>query len=182
MRTDTATPHELLAGLFSRHHALLVRFLARKTGCPHRAEDLAQAAWLKLLSAIQRGICSARDDRELRAYVFEVAHNTWLDEYTRKHGESRTRAFDPADLERMTDASEADSGPDEQVQRAQVRALLSDAVTALPSEQRNVIRMWSQGTSIREMSRASAAPTDTVLSRKKYALARMRGALAGMAL
>ncbi|HUG72937.1 MAG TPA: hypothetical protein VMK82_05885, partial [Steroidobacteraceae bacterium] len=65
--------------------------------------------------------------------------------------------------------------------RAQVHARVSQAVIELPPEQRKVIRMWAQGTSIRDMARASDAPADTVLSRKKYAMARMRGALAGLA-
>jgi RNA polymerase sigma factor (sigma-70 family) len=183
MTYDTATqPRDVLADLFSRYHAMLVRFLVRKTHCPQRAEDVAQAAWLKLLSALSRGLCGTRSVSELRAYVFEVAHNTWLDEYTRKHDEVRTRTFDPVDLERLCEGSAAGAGPDEEVQRSQVDGLLRSALTALPAEQQQVIRMWSQGTSIREMSRASAAPRDTVLSRKKYALARMRGALASAAL
>jgi RNA polymerase sigma-70 factor (ECF subfamily) len=183
MTYDAATlPRDVLADLFSRYHAMLVRFLIRKTHCPQRAEDVAQAAWLKLLSALSRGLCGTRSAAELRAYVFEVAHNTWLDEYTRKHGEVRTRSFDPVDLERFCEGDGTGTGPEEELQRRQVDGLLRLAVTALPAEQQHVIRMWSQGTSIREMSRASAAPRDTVLSRKKYALARMRGALAGAAL
>ena len=168
MTTDAAKmPGEQLADLFVRHHTMLVHFLARLTGCPERAEDLAQVAWLKLLSALMRGICGARGDRELRAYVFEVARNAWLDEYTRKHGEARTRAFDPAEIERLTDAGASEPGPEEQLHRAQIHARVSQAVIELPPEQRLVIRMWSQGTSIRDMARASDAPADTVLSRKK---------------
>lgn len=182
MTLDTLTPREMLALLFRRYHTQLQRFLMCKTHCPQRAEDLAQTAWLKLFNAMARGICGARSEGELRAYVFEVAHNTWLDEYTRKHAESRTRAFDPADFERMIDDSGAAVAPEEELNRAQVRAHLSAAFDALPCEQRDVIRMWSSGTSIRDMARASSAPTDTVLSRKKYALARMRGTLAGLAL
>ena len=183
MTYDTAAlPREVLADLFGRYHAMLVRFLVRKTHCPQRAEDVAQAAWLKLLSALNRGLCGTRNAGELRAYVFEVAHNTWLDEYTRKHGEVRTRSFDPVDLERLREGGDGVAGPDEELHRTQVDGLLRAAVTALPSEQQQVIRMWSQGTSIREMSRTSAAPRDTVLSRKKYALARMRGAMAGVAI
>jgi RNA polymerase sigma-70 factor (ECF subfamily) len=178
----TVAPREVLADLFGRYHAMLVRFLLRKTHCPQRAEDVAQAAWLKLLSALSRGLCCTRSAAELRAYVFEVAHNTWLDEYTRKHGEIRTRSFDPVDLERLRESNDAGAGPDDDLQRIQVDGLLHAAVTALPNEQQQVIRMWSQGTSIREMSRTSAAPRDTVLSRKKYALARMRGVLAGVAI
>ena len=49
----------------------------------------------------------------------------------------------------------------------------------LPAEQRKVILLWSQGASIREMAAACDAPTDTVLSRKKYAVARLRGTIGG---
>jgi len=183
MTYDTATlPRDVLADLFGRYHGMLVRFLVRKTHCPQRAEDVAQAAWLKLLSALSRGLCGTRSDTELRAYLFEVAQNTWLDEYTRKHGEARTRSFDPADLDRLREGGGAALGPDDELQRSQVNGLLREAMTTLPAEQLQVIRMWSNGTSIREMSRASASPADTVLSRKKYALARMRCALADAAL
>ena len=177
----TLPPQSVLADLFVRYHAMLVRFMTRRTRCPQRAEDLAQAAWLKLLSALDRGLCATRDSAELRAYVFEVAHNTWLDEYTRKHGEARTRSVDPGDLDRLRESGEGAPAPEEALQRLQVHALLRDAITALPTEQRRVIRLWCAGTSIRDMARTTQAPTDTVLSRKKYAIARMRNALAGLA-
>lgn len=171
-----STASELIAGLYRRHNPVLLRFLTRRTRCTQRAQDVAQAAWLKLLSALGRGACGARGESELRAYLFEVAHNTWLDEYTRKHAESRTRSFDPGDMERISEGEVP--GPDEQMQQAQVAQLLGRAVSSLPREQEQVIRMWARGESIRAMSQASAAPTDTVLSRKKYALAHMRSALA----
>jgi DNA-directed RNA polymerase specialized sigma24 family protein len=54
-------------------------------------------------------------------------------------------------------------------------------VDRLPAEQRKVILMWSQGASIREMASACDAPRDTVLSRKKYAVARLRNTIGGEA-
>jgi DNA-directed RNA polymerase specialized sigma24 family protein len=44
-----------------------------------------------------------------------------------------------------------------------------------------VIVLWMAGTSIKDMAAACRAPTDTVLSRKKYAVARMRRSLADLA-
>lgn len=166
--------------LFTRHHAALVRFLTRMTRCPQRAEDLAQVAWLKVLSACNRGTCAASDENELRAYVFTVARNAFLDEYTRKHEALRTRCVDPFALDGLGTAS--DPGPDQEVERMQVRAVVQGAVERLPAEQRRVIRLWSNGASIREMSAACCAPRDTVLSRKKYAVARLRGFFADGAL
>lgn len=164
----------LFEGLFSRHHQALVRFLTRMTRCPQRAEDLAQVAWLKVLSACSRGACAAGDENELRAYLFTVARNAFLDEYTRKHEALRTRSVDPQAFDGICAAADGGPGPDQEVERMQVSAALQGAVARLPAEQRKVIGLWSGGASIRDMASACRAPRDTVLSRKKYAVARLR--------
>lgn len=167
--------------LFTRYHALLVRFLTRLTHCPQRAEDLAQGAWLKLLGARNRGACPGGDESELRAYLFTVARNAFFDEYTRKHAVIRTRTIDPCLLDTLIDDADGSDGPEQVVARGQVAALLQCAVDRLPAEQRKVILMWSQGATIREMASACDAPRDTVLSRKKYAVARLRTTIGGEA-
>lgn len=179
--TGALAERQLLESLYSRYHRLLVRFLTRMTRCPQRAEDLAQVAWLKLMGALGRGVC-AGGEQELRAYLFTIARNAFLDEYTRKHEAMRTRAVDPGLLDALISRNDCGPDPESELQRSQVNALLRDAVDELPVEQRKVIRMWSQGVSIKEMAAVCGAPTDTVLSRKKYAVARMRGRLTAVAL
>lgn len=169
----------LFERLYASHHPLLVRFLTRMTRCPQRAEDLAQVAWLKLLGARARGTCQADGEIELRAYLFTVARNAFLDEYTRKHDAVRTRSVDPGVLDALINESSSAAGPDLAVEREQLHAILQGAVNHLPVEQRKVIGLWSQGASIREMATVCDAPTDTVLSRKKYAVARLRGCVGG---
>jgi RNA polymerase sigma factor (sigma-70 family) len=161
--------------LYKRYHPLLVRFVTRMTRCPHRAEDVAQAAWVKLLGARRRGVCASDDESELRAYLFTVARNAVLDEYTRHHGVVRTSTVDPCRLEALLrEAGGGGRGPEQEVASSQVNALLQDAVDRLPDGQRKVVLMWCEGASIREMASACQAPQDTVLSRKKYAIARLR--------
>lgn len=169
----------LFERLYSSYHTMLVRFLTRMTRCPQRAEDLAQVAWLKLLGARSRGACKAATETDLRAYLFTVARNAFLDEYTRKHEAVRTRSVDPALLDALINESSSAAGPDQAVERDQLHDILQGAVGRLPAEQRKVILMWSQGASIREMAAECGAPTDTVLSRKKYAVARLRGSIGG---
>lgn len=178
MRTSEAE-RSLFEQLYACYHPLLVRFLTRMTRCPQRAEDLAQVAWLKLLGARSRGACKADGETELRAYVFTVARNAFLDEYTRKHEAVRTRTVDPSLLDALINESTSAAGPDQAVECAEVNAILQSAVDQLPAEQRKVILMWSHGATIREMAAECDAPTDTVLSRKKYAVARLRGRLSG---
>ena len=173
------TEKRLFERLYAGYHLLLVRFLTRMTRCPQRAEDLAQVAWVKLLGARSRGACQAGNESELRAYLFTVARNAFLDEYTRKHEAVRTRTVDPGILEAMINESSSAAGPDQAAERGEIDSILRGAVDHLPAEQRKVILMWSQGASIREMAAACDAPTDTVLSRKKYAVARLRGTIGG---
>jgi RNA polymerase sigma factor (sigma-70 family) len=169
----------LFEQLYACYHPLLVRFLTRMTRCPQRAEDLAQVAWLKLLGARSRDACRADGETELRAYLFTVARNAFLDEYTRKHESVRTRTVDPGLLDALISESSWVAGPDQAAERAETNAILQAAVDHLPAEQRKVILMWSHGATIREMATECDAPTDTVLSRKKYAVARLRGSLSG---
>lgn len=164
----------MFEGVYAAEHGRLVRFLRRSTGCPHRAEDLAQATWLKLLPKVVDGDWQGRSEGELRACLYTAARNLYLDEYTRKHGESRTRAVDPGDLTRCV---AEDSDPATHVDRDDVRRRVGGALAALPVDQRRVVLMWLHGTPIRQMAELVAAPADTVLSRKKYAFARLRRAL-----
>ena len=175
----SATEKILFERLFSTYHPLLVRYLTRMTRCPQRAEDLAQVAWLKLLAARTRGACRTDSEAEVRAYLFTVARNAFLDEYTRKHEAVRTRTVDPGLLDALINESSSGVGPEIAIERDQLHAILKGAVDHLPAEQRKVIGLWSQGASIREMAVACDAPTDTVLSRKKYAVARLRGTIGG---
>jgi RNA polymerase sigma-70 factor (ECF subfamily) len=178
---ETRAEGELFDRLYRAYHRPLLRFLARMTRCPERAEDLAQVAWLKLLQARARGLCAATDDGELRAYLFTVARNAFLDEYTRKHESLRARPTEPSQLEALSGRVDALPGPEEDAARDQTQARLVFALGSLPDEQRRVIVLWMAGTSIKDMAAACRAPTDTVLSRKKYAVARMRRSLADLA-
>jgi len=172
----------VMGRLYRRENPVLVRFLVRMTRCRAAAEDLAQMAWLKLIHARRRGLCDTERDAELRSWLFEVARNTFIDEHTRKHAGSRTRATDPAVVADLAERlANAPSAEDETAQ-LEVGARLAGAINALPPPQREVIVMWCAGTSIEGMVRRCAAPRDTVLSRKKYALARMRQSLAPLAL
>lgn len=168
----------LLCQLFRRENPPLVRFLTRLTRCRFMAEDLAQLAWVKLMNARQRGICVTGLEGELRTYLFEVARNTFIDECTRKHATSRTRATDPADLADLLAGSERSASAEDVVLHHEARTALWRAVAALPAAQREVIMMWCSGESTDGMARRTGAPYDTVLSRKKYAFAHMRGSLA----
>jgi RNA polymerase sigma-70 factor, ECF subfamily len=170
-----------LGRVYRREHPTLIRFLSRMTRCRDAAEDVAQIAWLKMICALRRGACAAADDHELRAYVYEVARNTFIDEHTRKHGLARTLATDPGVMAVLAAQALQAPSAEEELLRLERGTRIARAIDSLPTPQGEAVRMWCAGISIEDMAARAAAPRDTVLSRKKYAFARLRQSLAPLA-
>lgn len=170
------------AVLAVRYGDMLRRFLRGLTRRPEVAEDLVQQLWLKLLEAARVGRFLPEDDPALRSYLFAAARNLFLDECVRKHGSSRTATHDPASMESLvgTDsgngAATAEDACHDEYRTRNVRA----AIESLPDAQRTVIQLWMTGASIDAMVSTTGACRDTVLSRKKYAMHRLRRQLSGL--
>jgi RNA polymerase sigma factor (sigma-70 family) len=161
---------------------MLVQYLRRQTRCRDTAEDLVQQLWLKLLDWTRRGRFVPSDDSGLRAFLFSSARNLYLDECVRKHSVSRTTRQPHEELERNLAAQVGSAPrPEDLIAAWQVRAVVDQALATLPGCQRDVVRLWMDDASIESMVAATRAPRDTVLSRKKYGLRKLRGSLEALA-
>jgi len=167
---------------FAQLNGDLIRYLKRLSRSSTVAEDIAQQVWLRLLDAHARGAALPNDPGEFRAVLFTAARNAYIDTYKRGHFEAHTSKLPPADLDRAIASVSADPGPELAVDAAGTARLLGNAVERLPEQQRETIRMWQQGLDVETMARRSNAPRDTVLSRKKYAFAKLRTWLEGAGL
>lgn len=164
--------------LFQRHKRGLLSFITRLSGDRVVAEDVSQQTWLKLIeSARQRGY-APRNGASFQTWLFTMARNRFVDDYVRRHEVARVSRESEIDLELHEVADADDKSPESYVSAAQLRQLIHDAVAELPFEQREVIAMWSSGMDVEGMMQVTGAPRDTVLSRKKYAIAKLRLALA----
>lgn len=163
--------------LFKRHRDSLIAYLWTLTASKAVAEDISQYCWLRLLESDKDSGYTPRPDATIMTYLRTVGRNRYIDEYKRKHGESRTDAVDENDHR----LGSSDSAYENAVS-AQTQASIEAALQNLPIEQRDVIAMWLQGFSIKEMMGMTRAPRDTVISRKKYALKKLQAAfeLAGV--
>ncbi|HEU4781618.1 MAG TPA: sigma-70 family RNA polymerase sigma factor [Steroidobacteraceae bacterium] len=162
-----------LAALYERHQPALRRFLQRLTRDRALAEDLAQHTWIKIMDAASRGRYAAADST-FKSYLYTLARNTFLDECTRKHETSRRLPLTDSQFEQAVTNHGDQLSPETVTQRVQSHGMLRQALATLPSEQRDVLKWWCGGDSIVAMANLARVPRDTVLSRKKYALARMR--------
>jgi RNA polymerase sigma-70 factor, ECF subfamily len=163
--------------LYRRHKDALFAFLMSLAGNRAIAEDVSQHAWLRLIDVARRGAYAARAGVAFQTYLFTLARNHFVDQYRRKFDAVRTDSLEEAQLdERLHDDSEAA----DLVTRLDARQLavqLREALKALPFEQREVVTLWASGFDLEAMAELTGAPPDTVLSRKKYALGRLRHAL-----
>lgn len=95
MSHEEPAKQNLVEGMYRQHRDWLVGWLLRSQGCPHRAEDLSQDTFLRLLR---------RDDslppREPRALLTSIAKGLLIDHFRRNALE---RAYQ-AELERLPEA------------------------------------------------------------------------------
>ncbi len=166
--------------LATRYGDMLRRFLCSLTRRAEVAEDLSQQLWLKLLEAARAGRFLPDDEAAMRSYLFAAARNLFLDECVRKHCSARTVPHDPLTIELLAgaDSGSREAAPEDQCQSARVAATVQQAIERLPVTQQAVIRLWMAGASIQAMVASTDSCRDTVLSRKKYAMRRLRAGLA----
>ena len=155
--------------LFNRHRRELVAYLYRLSGNASIAEDVSQYAWLKVIETLRARRYRFDTGATFRTFLFTLGRNHFIDEYTRKFDNSRS-----ADLEEAQHMPGPEPLPPEDHARRQEARQVQAALNELPFEQREVIALWADGASIEHMVQVTGAGRETVLSRKKYALTKLR--------
>jgi RNA polymerase sigma-70 factor (ECF subfamily) len=166
--------------LFRRHRDPLLRFVSTLAADRAVAEDVSQRSWLKVIDVAQRRAFAERSGVGFRTWLCTLARNQFIDEYKRKFAATRMVPL-PEDLHEAG-AQDHDPAPDpaEIVHRHELSRHLNAALGELPFEQREVIAMWATGIELEAIVAIVGAPRDTVLSRKKYAIAKLRAALGAL--
>jgi len=155
--------------LYRRHNDSLYRYLLRLSLNPATTEDLFQEAWSKLIRARHRYRPAAR----FSTYLFRIAHNCFLDHLRR----NRRYGHAAADADEL--AMDEAPGPDELTERQLLRRRLDRALADLPTEQRDAWLLHEEGGfSIEEIAGITGARRETAKSRVRYAVAKLKSALA----
>jgi RNA polymerase sigma factor (sigma-70 family) len=99
-------------------------------------------------------------------WLFRVARNRITDLFRRRKPE-------PLEFEDLLPSP--DAGPDAIYERSVLLEALEDALDALPPDQRDVfIRHELEGQSFKEIAAETGVNVNTLLSRKRYAILRLR--------
>ena len=154
--------------LYRRHKDPLYRYLLRLAQHPATAEDVFQEAWGKIIKARS----SYRPTAKFSTYLYRVAHNCFIDHLRRNKRHSAVADIEPdtqpADMEDHESSTE----------RTLARRRLESALAGLPDEQRDVFLLHEEaGLSLDEIARVTDANRETVKSRLRYAVAKLRAAI-----
>ncbi|MFK7914536.1 MAG: sigma-70 family RNA polymerase sigma factor [Pseudomonadales bacterium] len=179
LRFQTERDFDAFQTLFERHKSGFLGYLRSLAGDPATAEDVSQHCWLRLVEIAKAGSYRADSGASFRTFLFTLGRNRFLDEHVRKHEVAKRADGDVYVALDQQQSAGADPGfdPQQLLVSDEQRQRLEAAVSQLPLEQREVIALWATGASIKEMMQVTQAQKDTVLSRKKYALAKLRATL-----
>jgi RNA polymerase sigma-70 factor (ECF subfamily) len=161
--------------LYARHRAPLYRYLVRQTHDRELANDLFQEVWGKIIA--QRGRYEAR--AKFQTFLYTVAYNCFIDHCRRRS--VRPKLANEADAELSVPAREQDA-PDRDAERLQLGDQLRSAIAALPAEQRDAFLLFEEsGLSVEQIGAVTGVGAETAKSRLRYAVAKLRAALADVA-
>ena len=173
--------------LYSAHKGGVYRYFLRSLHDAGRAEELAQDVWTSVI----RAAASWQPDAKFTTWLYRLAHNRLIDHYRR----SNLVAFSALDGEHGDDGSGADgdgsapaheyasSAPEPDEALAQRRAALQvvHLVEALPPAQREALLLQIEGgLTLEEIAAVTGQGFETVKSRLRYALAKVRDGMKGL--
>ena len=168
-------PDRQIADVVEREQVRLRRFIGRRVPDPRDAEDILQDVFFKLVEANR--LLMPID--HVTGWLFRVARNLIADLFRRKRA---SRVRDAAGSDELVQLEELlpspDAGPDALYARNVMLDELAAAVDELPAEQRAVfLAHVVEGRTFREIAAESGVGVNTLLSRKHYAMRRLRARL-----
>ncbi len=165
--------------LYQRHSHGLYRFIAWRSPRKEWVDEVMQESWASLHQARARYEALS----SFRTYLYQIARNRLID-LMRQHqmviATDIGQHDDTGDVfDRLADhhanAAHDAPSPEEALDNKQQVAGLHEAIRALPSEQREALVLQQfNGMSLEEIARLTAVPVETIKSRLRYAMRKLR--------
>jgi RNA polymerase sigma-70 factor (ECF subfamily) len=160
--------------LYARHKTPLYRYLSRTLRNKEAANDVFQEVWGKVIASRERYEARA----SFATFLYRIAHNCAMDYFRRAARAEEDRAQDVDELADSLPSVDVPR-PDAALATAQLRAALRRALDELPAEQRDVFVLYEEtGLSLDEIGKITGVAMETAKSRLRYAVAKLRAALA----
>jgi RNA polymerase sigma-70 factor (ECF subfamily) len=172
----------------------LYRTALRMTRSEAEAEDLVQETYIRAF----RFRAQFTPGTNLKAWLFRILTNTFINQYRRKAARPETTELDDVDesilYRHMRDVSPGSSSPDPEAELidSTLSSEVKEALEALPEKFRTTLLLDVEGFSYKEIAEMLEIPIGTVMSRlhrgrkvlqkRLYDVARERGIVAARAM
>lgn len=159
--------------LYKRHKGALYRFVLRSIRDRALAEELYQEVWMRAIEARGRYEVQAK----FTTWLYTIAHNRLVDHW-RKRGLTLV-SLDQEEAAQAELPAGADYEPHRVLEAKQTLARFARALEALPPAQREAFLLHEEaGMSVAEIARATGTNEEAAKSRLRYALSKLKEAIA----
>jgi RNA polymerase sigma-70 factor (ECF subfamily) len=153
--------------LYKRHRGPLYRYFVRQVNDRASANDLYQGAWEKIIRSRDR----YRAPSSFTVWMYAIARNHLVDHY---------RSLRPAAQAELDELSDQNPGPVEAVIDYEQNEQLLAGIRALPEEQRTTLLLKLEtGLKLEEIAMVTGTSSETVKSRLRYAVGKLKRSLVG---
>jgi len=166
--------------LYKRHKVGLYRFVAWRTPRQDWVDEIVQDCWAGLHGARAR----YEPQAAFRTYLYQIARNRLIDLLRQKQivlasefggGDSDD---EDAAFQHLADNIEEGLTPEQQLEKKRQLARLHAVIHALPAEQKEALILQQfNDMSLDEIASVTAVPVETVKSRLRYAMQKLRAQL-----
>ncbi|HZP92897.1 MAG TPA: RNA polymerase sigma factor [Burkholderiales bacterium] len=154
--------------LYARHRGGLYRFVLRQCGNRATADELFQDVWMNLIAARDRYLPTAK----FSTYLYQVARNRIVDYFRAR---SRYPQMAEDEQEPVDPPAPPANQPERQVEAHRRAVRLIALIEALPFAQREAFLLHEDGgLTLEQIARVTGVGRETVKSRLRYALSRLR--------
>jgi len=156
--------------LYGRHRQRLYRFLLRELRDAALADEVYQDVWQRVIAAR----VGWRPDAAFATWLYRIARNRLADHWRA----ARHRPPAPNDADARLSRVPDDDTPETRLAADERHSELERALAALPPEQREVVLLrLEQELTLEEIGTITGAGRETVKSRLRYAMDKLRAAM-----
>lgn len=156
--------------LYARHRGPLYRFIVRGISPRATADECFQDTWGRVVAARAR----YRPEAKFGTWLYQIAQRLMIDQYRRVRPQV---SLDEDDSPLHLAGDEQDK-PEQALSRFEEQRRLQQALAELPDEQRLVLQLrLEQELSLEEIGEITGVGRETVKSRLRYAMDKLRARL-----
>jgi RNA polymerase sigma-70 factor (ECF subfamily) len=158
--------------LYGRHRAALYRFVQRGLAQRALADECFQDIWSRVVTARER----YRPDAKFSTWLYQIAHNLLVDQYRRARPEVPIAENEEGEPQEFPDPDARE--PERELGEFEERRRVQMALAELPEEQRVALQLrLEQELPLEEIARITGVGRETVKSRLRYALDKLKSRL-----